>query len=581
MPDRVFFLLLMGWLIPYAGALSGDDVRPPAPAAPESAGPDDVCDFLFLAPERPIFLKVHLRADGRSFRAGWNDFCHRRFREFDQNGDGLLVAEEWAGIPGVELLIAGHPRDAAQGTGSIREEIDTAPADGIITPDEFASALAGHGARPLTLQALSPGEQSGRGGTIAGRNSGTGLVLFARLDVDGDGRLSLDEFAAGPRVLARVDFDDDGAFSRLELQPGRLGNAFLPPAAPPQSARPVELVDLTQGVPKESIARRILDRYDHGVPSGNRSVPGRAGAEMLDRREAPFPANLFDQLDTNHNDELDFEELQEIGRHLRAEIEIVVRIGQRSAGQPAAEILDQAPELKAVVRETREGPITILVAGTLLEIDCPSAIAGSHVRDLFQQQFKMVDADNNNYLDRPESRRSAYFNQNYDAMDADGDGKLFENEVFAYIARREAAADFRYTLGVADEGRNLFEALDSSRDGRLSAREMLAAPSRFIEWDGDQDGKLSESEIPAHYRLVFGRAPPDIPGLPNLFPSRAPGVPEAGAVGESGPAWFRKMDRNRDGDLSRREFLGSRAHFESLDTNHDGLIDATEADARP
>jgi hypothetical protein len=110
---------------------------------------------------------------------------------------------------------------------------------------------------------------------------------------------------------------------------------------------------------------------------------------------------------------------------------------------------------------------------------------------------------------------------------------------------------------------------------------MLAAPSRFIEWDGDQDGKLSESEIPAHYRLVFGRAPPDIPGLPNLLPSRAPGVPAAGAVGESGPAWFRKMDRNRDGDLSRREFLGSRAHFESLDTNHDGLIDATEADARP
>jgi Ca2+-binding EF-hand superfamily protein len=581
MPDRVLFLLVMGWLIPGVGAFSGDNVRPFPPAAPESAEPDDVCEFLFLAPERPILLKVHLRADGRSFRAGWNAFCHRMFREFDQNGDGLLVANEWAGIPGLELLIAGNPRGAAQGTRSIREEIDIAPADGIITPDEFARALAERGARILTFQTLRPGEQSGRGGTIAGRNSGTGFVLFARLDGDGDGRLSPAEFAAGPRVLARVDFDDDGAFSRLELQPGRLGNAFLPPAAPPQSARPAELIDLTQGAPTESIARRLLDRYDHGVPSADGSVPESAGDETLDRREAPFPASVFDRLDTNHDETLDFEELQEVGVHLRDGIEILVRIDQRAAGQPAAEILDQAPELKAVVRETREGQITILVAGTQIELGCQAATAGSRIRDLFQQQFKMADADNNSYLDRQEARQSAYFNQTCDAMDEDGDGKLFENEMFAYIGRLEAAADFRYTLGVADEGRNLFEALDSNRDGRLGARELLAAPSRLAEWDGDRDGKLSEPEIPAHYRLVFGRALPDIPGLSNLLPARAPGVPAAGPVGETGPAWFRKMDRNRDGDLSRREFLGSHSVFESLDTNHDSLIDATEADAHP
>ena len=40
------------------------------------------------------------------------------------------------------------------------------------------------------------------------------------------------------------------------------------------------------------------------------------------------------------------------------------------------------------------------------------------------------------------------------------------------------------------------------------------------------------------------------------------------------------MDRNSDGDISRREFLGPRADFERLDGNHDGLIDAEEA-AKP
>jgi Ca2+-binding EF-hand superfamily protein len=45
----------------------------------------------------------------------------------------------------------------------------------------------------------------------------------------------------------------------------------------------------------------------------------------------------------------------------------------------------------------------------------------------------------------------------------------------------------------------------------------------------------------------------------------------------AGPSWFRKMDRNKDGDVSRREFLGPRAAFEKLDRDHDGLIDAAEA----
>ena len=37
------------------------------------------------------------------------------------------------------------------------------------------------------------------------------------------------------------------------------------------------------------------------------------------------------------------------------------------------------------------------------------------------------------------------------------------------------------------------------------------------------------------------------------------------------------MDRNCDGDVSRREFLGSHDDFQQLDANADGLIDAAEA----
>ena len=38
------------------------------------------------------------------------------------------------------------------------------------------------------------------------------------------------------------------------------------------------------------------------------------------------------------------------------------------------------------------------------------------------------------------------------------------------------------------------------------------------------------------------------------------------------------MDRNGDGDVSRREFLGTDEEFRRLDADGDGLISAEEAD---
>jgi hypothetical protein len=45
-----------------------------------------------------------------------------------------------------------------------------------------------------------------------------------------------------------------------------------------------------------------------------------------------------------------------------------------------------------------------------------------------------------------------------------------------------------------------------------------------------------------------------------------------------GPLWFQKMDRNHDGDVSPREFLGPFEQFKKIDADGDGLIDAKEAD---
>ncbi len=47
---------------------------------------------------------------------------------------------------------------------------------------------------------------------------------------------------------------------------------------------------------------------------------------------------------------------------------------------------------------------------------------------------------------------------------------------------------------------------------------------------------------------------------------------------EAGPQWFRAMDRNGDGFVSVREFLGTPEQFRKLDRDGDGLLSAEEAE---
>ena len=42
------------------------------------------------------------------------------------------------------------------------------------------------------------------------------------------------------------------------------------------------------------------------------------------------------------------------------------------------------------------------------------------------------------------------------------------------------------------------------------------------------------------------------------------------------PAWFLRADFNGDGDVSRREFLGSGGQFTRLDANRDGYLEHAE-----
>jgi Ca2+-binding EF-hand superfamily protein len=535
----------------------------------------DYLDFVFVASDRPVLLRLHLRNNGQPYFAAWDGYMKKMYDYLDKNGDGVLVKAEAKRAPTIQFLqfhLQGSIGFPYQGMKNQMNQIDTNK-DGKVSLAEFKEFYRRGGITPLQFNS-----NSNRASTDAVTNT-----IYNRLDSNKDGKLSAEEMARAETALQRLDLDENELLTAAELTPGGGDNNFGFVVAPPSVGMGVPNIDMgfleIKPDTLDGVARQVLSHYD-------KDKNGK-----LSQTECGLDKPLFEKLDSNHDGQLDPKEFAGFFRRV-SDLELIARVGaiQKKEGAVVGLLrkIGAGPlqAIRAEVFNPRKRSMPL--AGKVHRVD-PAALAFSfgdaHIgltatdqqqfrqfpRQFFEQQFTQADTAKKGVVDRKQAMSAQFLSQIFDFVDRDGDGKVTRKELNTYLDMQTEGAECRMQLTIADEGRSLFELLDENGDGRLSIRELRSSWSRMKELVKDANG-LSRQDVFRRLDVSVGPSQRRI-RIPAGRPTRTLTARRLTAA----PLWFQKMDRNQDGDISPREFVAGDEAFRRLDSDGDGLISREEA----
>jgi Ca2+-binding EF-hand superfamily protein len=519
------------------------------PKQSDAAIEGDEEHVVVVRPNRPYHFCLHLQAEGRPFRADWNDVVAQLFRFLDADGDGILSPKETQLAPSVEQFAQMQRGDPLEPDG----------------PPDFGADAA-----KLTLERFRAHHRHVGGSlqvNVTELNGGKELTdtVFGALDRNRDGRLARDELSTAVEALTRLDGNSDElvTLAEIALLSGPVSLVAVGRPANPKAALPIFVVP--GGETDTSWAGTLVKEYD------------RDRDNKLDRDEAGFDRKVFDRLDGDRDGKLTAAELAGWFKE-PPDLEVVVEMGRLSARDGRA-FLVGPPGVK--LERSRPGVVLLPLDDSRIDL---TAVGETGLPGLRDQpgtgSFAGFDSNRDGYIDAREAGRM--INSPMVAMmrlaDRDGDDKLSEKEFTAGVALHRRLTSSAAAMEFADHGRSLFDFLDADQDSRLGLRELKSAWERLRAWDRNRDGVIVREEIPHQFRMTVSRSKPQVQSQGGMMAMGSPRTAGNRVQRTAGPLWFRKMDRNNDGDVSPREFLGRAEDFVRIDADSDGLLDPAEAD---
>jgi len=386
--------------------------------------------------------------------------------------------------------------------------------------------------------------------------------LWQWLDRDGDGRLDPSELAGVADRLRVADLNDDQLVTAEELQQARASTPVMRGREEPDPRRfqgsPAAYL-LEEGTDWHNLLDGVERIYRFGGPA-SWSLLG--GPQQLASLDPPITAEA----------QVRGKEMARIAE-IPAEFHLELRLGEE----------DQAMEVRLAENATTHWEIARGAAQWIFTSEHGTVVF--RVRDLprgsvsegdIEQLMAMADTDGNGYLTEEEFQAAPGLigQLSFVAADLDGNEQLYPDEIRKAIEAQRSVEGAQVRIQALGGIDPLFWQLDENQDGRLSAREIAGASERLTSWVTRADQSLQVEQIPGVVIFEIYRGEDD----PSPEPLRlAEPADLASSDAEDRPAWHQAMDSNNDGDVSRREFLGTDGQFQSLDRDSDGLISVEEA----
>ena len=513
-------------------------------SAAEPVSKSEIRDVILMLENGPLHFQVQVAVGGVSPEDARRATINRLLKTLDTNGDGTLSRAEAARSP----LFREKQRPKAA------EFLKEIGASTTMSHREMEQQIERFGGETVVYRQNVTTSESDN-------------AVFKLLDANNDGVVDANEMLDSVDLLLAKDSDDDECVTLDEFAP--------PPPAP--VGLNLAMVNLPRK-PSTIDSELLLDTNQALLPAKVMRKYDKNRNRKLSAEELGWSSERLATCDTDKDGQLD---LAELGGLRKSPIDITLAVDVvRTADQPMLRTIESSGNRTDGDRYP-----------DLVTISLPTAVVTFSTREVdpFEasmiialRTFNELDTDSNGYLDRDEAMVRERFGRGlFDQIDADGDNKIFGEEMKEFIRARGEPVATTCQVTVFDDGAGFFSTLDANGDRRISMREMRYANKTLSKMERDDKPGLGENEPARHYRIEFVRGvfnpfgTPDRPANP-LMPQVAVTTVKPRPVG---PIWFQRWDRNNDGDLTWREFLGPRDAFEQLDADRDDLIDPKEAEA--